>query len=583
MERPREKVRTGLGPKKYMQKLSDLLEKSDLVKSAYSFAQKAHFGQKRKTGEPFFTHPKAAAQLLCEWEADEPTIAAALLHDIVEDTGFTVEDIRSRFGDEVAFLVEGVTNIKKIHFSGLERDLENLRKFVLYLSRDVRVILVKLADRLHNMKTLYVLKGDRQRQIALETMEVYAQLAYRLGMYPVAGELEDLAFPYIYPQEYKWLIANVQDLYEERLRYSEKFSKEIAEHLKKNGILDARIESRAKRYTSLYKKLLRYDMQIDKVHDLVAVRIILKTKEACYEALRLLHQKWPPAPGGFDDYIERPKPSGYRSIHTDIYGPGKKIIEVQIKTEQMHKEAELGVAARIEYDRFKNTPEYALGAQMPKTETNSSWLNWLIHWRTKNSQKSIGDIFGGNILVLSPKKEVIELPLGSTAIDFAYKIHEEIGSHAISARVNEKEAPLSQALNFGDVVQIITDPHARVKKAWLRFAKTRYARSKIKSELLRMRQEQKQSLLEKDSVFVLSVKEVSSVVPRLEEILKKREISGFSFSVEQKGILRRVPQISILCPYMRKKSALEVSKELEKIENVASVYFENRPKAEVYT
>src|SRR3989344_133287 len=304
-------------------------DKYGLVARAYEFAKKAHQGQKRKNGEPYFNHSLAAAESVAEWGLDEATVAAALLHDVVEDTPRTLDEVKQNFGEEVAFLVDVVTKIGKVRYRGVEAKVENLRKFILYLSQDIRVILVKLADRLNNMKTLYALHPQKQKRIALETMEIYAPLAYRLGMLKLSGELEDLAFPYLYPQEHKWLIENVKERFEERERYSKRIQPLLEEELKKDGVRLIRMDSRAKRYTSLYKKLLRYDMNIESIYDLVAMRVIVAGIEDCYRALGTIHKMWPPVPHRFKDYVALPKTNGYRSLHTTVFGPENKIRELR--------------------------------------------------------------------------------------------------------------------------------------------------------------------------------------------------------------------------------------------------------------
>ncbi|HDH31381.1 MAG TPA: bifunctional (p)ppGpp synthetase/guanosine-3',5'-bis(diphosphate) 3'-pyrophosphohydrolase, partial [Candidatus Wolfebacteria bacterium] len=291
----------------------------DLINRAYNFNQKAHKGQKRMSGEPYFVHPFEAAKKVAQWKLDALSVVAALLHDVVEDTKYTIDDIKKEFGEEVAFLVDGVTKLGRFKYRGAQQKAENLRKMILAISQDIRVIIIKLADRLHNMKTLSAILPNKQKRIALETTEIYAPLAYRLGMQVVAGELEDLAFPYIHPQEYKWLIQNIKEKYEERHQYAEKVKPIIKKAIEEGGIKPIKIDSRAKRWSSLYKKLLRHDMDINQVYDLVALRIIVRTIEDCYAVLGIIHNLWPPLPGRIKDYIALPKPNGYRSLHTVVF------------------------------------------------------------------------------------------------------------------------------------------------------------------------------------------------------------------------------------------------------------------------
>lgn len=467
----------------------DIIKSSDLVKRAYDFAKKAHQGQKRKNGDPYFTHCVAAADTVAGWGLDDATVAAALLHDVMEDTDHKLEELKQIFGEEVAFLVDGVTKIGKVRYRGIEAKVENLRKFILYLSQDIRVILVRLADRLHNMKTLYSLPEQKQKRIALETMEIYAPLAYRLGMQKLSGELEDLAFPYIYPEEYKWLIANVKERFEEREKYVQKLKPFIENELKKNGIPTVRIDSRAKRYTSLYKKMLRYDMNIDHIYDLVALRVIVKTVEECYSALGLIHKMWPPVPGRFKDYIALPKPNGYRSLHTTIFGPEQKITEIQIRTEAMHDESENGIAAHFAYQQSKGTKNYLERKAVFADKKELAWVQQLRNWQKNftNAEEFLQslkiDFFQDRILALTPKGEVIDLPYGSTPIDFAYQIHSEIGNSCAGARINGRIAPLEHKLRSGDVVEIITQKNKRPSESWLAFVKTGTARNHIRTAL----------------------------------------------------------------------------------------------------
>ena len=328
-----------------MPNFDELLKSNDLIKRAHDFAREAHIGQKRKNGEPYFNHLVATAKNILEWKLDPPAIAAALLHDTTEDTAVTLDELRQNFDEEIAFMVDGVSKIGHIKYRGVESRVENMRKFILALSQDIRVVLIKLADRLHNMRTLEALPPQKQKRIALETMEIYAPLAYRLGMHRLSGELEDLAFPFIYPQEHRWLMDRVKEKYEEREKFAERLKPVLLKELAKHNINVIKIDSRAKRYTSLYKKLLKYEMNFDQVYDLMATRLIVPTVSDCYAALGLIHKAYPPLPKLFKDYIALPKPNGYQSLHTTVFGPENRITEVQIRTPEMHEQAELGIAA----------------------------------------------------------------------------------------------------------------------------------------------------------------------------------------------------------------------------------------------
>ncbi len=347
-----------------------------LIGRAYAFAEKAHTGQKRKSGEPYFNHALATAEILQSWHMDEATVAAGLLHDTVEDTGVPLETIKKEFGEEVAFLVDGVTKLGHIKYrdnaalaekgrgktgaltaaalATEQSKAENLRKMILALSQDLRVVFIKLADRLHNMQTLAALPPAKQKRVALETDEIYASLAYRLGMHNVSGELQDLAFPYLHPREYEWLLRAAKERFAERSKYLEKIKPQVKKLLKEHDIKPLDIEIRAKRYSSLYKKLLKRDMDIDRVHDLVAMRVIVETLPECYAALGVIHEAWPPLPRRIKDYIAMPKPNAYRSLHTTVIGPDGKRVEFQIRTKEMHDENEYGVAAHWIYKENKD-------------------------------------------------------------------------------------------------------------------------------------------------------------------------------------------------------------------------------------
>ena len=472
-------------------KIESLIITNDFIRRAYYLSQKAHDNQKRKSGEPYLNHPKAAAEYIAEWGLDETAIAAALLHDVVEDTGYPIEKIKEEFGEQVAFLVDGVTKLGHIKYRGVERKVENLRKMILALSEDIRVVLVKLADRLHNMETLGALPPQKQKRIALETLEIYAPIAYRLGMQRISGELEDLAFPYIYPREHRWLISNVKEKYEERERYIKSIQPIVSEALKNSGIDVIAVDSRAKRYSSLYKKLLRYDMDIEKIHDLVALRIIVKNLEDCYATLGIVHNLWPPLPNRIKDYIALPKPNNYRSLHTTVFCVDNRITEIQIRTEEMHQEAETGIAAHWAYQQIKQTKNYlerkSVAADFASVELE--WVSQLRNWQ-KNFENSDDfydslriDFFKDRIFSITPRGEVIDLPLGATPIDFAYQVHTEIGNACAGAKVNGKIVPLNHQLRSGDIVEILTQKNKKPSESWLSWVKTSMAKNNIRTAI----------------------------------------------------------------------------------------------------
>ena len=329
----------------------------DLVRLAYDFANEAHRGQKRHSGDDYIQHPLETAYKLAEYNLDMATIIAGILHDVPEETGRTLSEIEKNFGLEIARLVEGITKLGKIKYRGLERYAENLRKMFMAIAEDVRVVFIKFADRIHNLKTLYSLTPVKQQRIARESLEIYAPIANRLGMEEIKGELEDLSFPYVYPEEYKWVLDISKKRYEEQKRFTDRVIKIIQKELLENSSVKiVKLEGRAKRYYSLYQKILRKDMDINKVYDLVALRIIVEDIEDCYRVLGHIHQLWPPVPGRIKDYIAQPKPNGYQSLHTTVFGPDGRITEFQIRTQKMHEEAELGVAAHWLY-KDKNIKE----------------------------------------------------------------------------------------------------------------------------------------------------------------------------------------------------------------------------------
>lgn len=460
-----------------------------LIGRAYAWAEKYHRGQKRLSGEPYFNHAVCTAQNLLDWKLDEITIAAGLLHDIAEDTSCNLECIKKEFGGEMAFIVDGITKLGKIKYRGTETQKENIKKLILALSQDLRVILIKLADRLHNMQTLDYLSSPKQKRVALETYDIYSPLAYRLGMHRLSGELEDLAFPYLYPAEYKWLIKNIQERYDERENYLKQIQPLVADALSKAKIKPLRIDFRAKRYASLYKKLLRYDMDIERIYDLVAFRIIVNTIADCYAALGIIHQLWPPLPGRIKDYIAMPKPNGYRSLHTTVFCVNKKIVEFQVRTEEMHQEAEHGIAAAWAYQESKAGKKYRAKKSTAASQKEIHWVKRLRAWQEESPDADNFidllkiDFFKDRIFAVTPKGEVIDLPAGATPIDFAYQIHSDVGDQCVGAKVNNRIVPLDYELKSSDVVEIIIQKGKKPSSSWLEFVKTSQAKSHIKKIL----------------------------------------------------------------------------------------------------
>ncbi len=471
-------------------------EEKDLLKKAFDFSQKAHAKQKRKSGEPYFSHPFKTAITLVEWNMDTPTICAGLLHDTIEDTEYVFDDIKKNFGEEIAFLVNGVTKLGKLKYRGektedekIKRRSESLRKMILAVSEDLRVVFIKLADRLHNMKTLKSLPPQKQLRISLETSEIYASLAYRLGMQNLSGELEDLAFPYIHPKEYKWIKENVGAFYENMEGYLKNVKPVVEQALNKNGIKPVNIDYRSKRISSLYKKLSRYDMNVGQIYDLMAMRIIVNTIEECYAALGTIHQLWPPLPGKIKDYISLPKPNGYRSLHTTVFCIDNKVTEFQIRTVQMHEEAENGIAAHWAYSQAKTTKDYKESKAIFADKKELKWVHQLREWQKDlsdpldflNSLKI--DFFKDRVFGITPKGEVIDLPAGSTPVDFAYQIHSSIGDQCTGAKVNGKIVSLDYKVQSGDIIDIIVQKNKKPSESWLTFVKTDGAKRKIKSSI----------------------------------------------------------------------------------------------------
>jgi GTP pyrophosphokinase len=550
-------------------------EEISLLERAFNFSQKAHQVQKRKSGEPYFNHAYQTAVKLAEWRLDVQTIAAGLLHDVAEDTSHSLEEIKKEFGEEIPFLVDGVTKLGRLKYRNKdEAQAENLRKMILALSRDLRVVLIKLADRLHNMKTLSVLPPLKQKRIALETSEIYAPLAYRLGMANLAGELEDLAFPHLYPQEHKWLKENVKEKYEEREKYLVKVKEVVEKTLKENEIEPVKIDTRAKRYASLYKKLLRSDMNLEQVYDLVALRIIVKTVEECYATMGVIHQLWPPLPGKIKDYIALAKPNGYRSIHTTVFCLDNKPTEFQIRTQEMHEEAENGIAAYWAYAQAKATKDYRETKPIFAEKKELAWVGQLKEWQkgVASSEAFIQslkiDFFKDRIFTITPKGEVIDLPAGSTPVDFAYAIHTEIGDQCIGAKVNNKIAPLEYQLQSGDMVEIMTQKSKKPSESWLKFVKTDIAKRRIKSALraasglLAKKPAQTEfRIISEDRIGLL--KDVSSVISR-------NHINIISVHAPQTTTL---PTLRIRCDLSDREKAEKLVLKLKRVKGVREVSY----------
>ncbi|OGI29362.1 MAG: hypothetical protein A2288_03510 [Candidatus Moranbacteria bacterium RIFOXYA12_FULL_44_15] len=474
-------------------------KKEALVRVAYEMAGKAHRGQKRKSGEEYIQHPLHTALNLAKIGLGARTITAGILHDVPEDTEITLKQIEEKFGKEIAELVDGVTKLGHIRLRGTKEEiyLENLRKMFLAMAQDVRVVLIKLADRLHNMETLDALPENKRRRIALETMEIFAPIANRLGIGEIKARLEDLAFKYLEPKNYELVTKLCKEQYEQRKKQINKVVSELKQELQKEGITVIDTFGRTKHLWSLFQKLKRHDMDINKIYDLAGIRIIVPQLANCYETLGIVHKKYRPLVGRIKDYISLPKPNGYQSIHTTIFGPEGKFLEVQIRTKKMDDEAEFGIAAHWIYtekkSRIRDFFFRRKGTQSPEVEKEITWIKQLREWQNelgKNDREFMEglkiDFFKNHIFAFTPLGDIIDLPEESTPIDFAYRVHSEIGDRALSAKVNGRIVPLDYKVKNGEVIEIVTSKeHKNPSRDWLRFVKTSAAKSHIKKFMKR--------------------------------------------------------------------------------------------------
>ncbi|HIK53742.1 MAG TPA: bifunctional (p)ppGpp synthetase/guanosine-3',5'-bis(diphosphate) 3'-pyrophosphohydrolase [Synechococcales cyanobacterium M55_K2018_004] len=463
-----------------------------LVCDAFNFAYELHAGQRRASGEPYIAHPIAVAGLLRDLGGSSAMIAAGFLHDIVEDTDVTVEDLENRFGKEVAHLVEGVTKLSKYSFaSKTDRQAENIRRMFLAMAQDIRVIVVKLADRLHNMRTLEHLPDDKRRRIAQETREIFAPLANRLGIGRFKWELEDLAFKYLEPEAYREMQQLVSDKRADREAYLEKAIAQIRKELQKIGIHFADISGRPKHLYGIYQKMQRQQKEFHEIFDIAAVRIIVETKDECYRSLAIVHDLFRPIPGRFKDYIGLPKPNRYQSLHTVVIGNSGRPIEVQIRTQEMHHIAEYGIAAHWKYKEVGSSV-----AKLSTEDEKFTWLRQLLDWQNdmKDSQEYLDNVktnlFDDDVYVFTPQGDVISLAQGATTVDFAYRIHTEVGNHCAGAKVNGRIVPLDTPLKNGDIVEIITQKNSHPSLDWLNFTVTAGAKNRIRQWYKRSNREQ---------------------------------------------------------------------------------------------
>jgi GTP diphosphokinase / guanosine-3',5'-bis(diphosphate) 3'-diphosphatase len=489
-----------------------------LIEKAFSFAEKAHEGHKRYSGEPYLNHLAAVGAKLAEMGMGARTVAAGLLHDVIEDTEITAETVLQEFGEEILFLVEGVTKLSSVRYYGTDRHNESLRKLLIATSQDIRVLIIKLVDRLHNMQTLEFVPAEKQFRIARETLEIYVPVAHRLGMGRIRKELEDLAFPYVFPEEYERVSKLLQTKAGKSNELLERERKVLQKRLAEIGLLDFKTSYRVKGLYSLFHKLKRKEWDIGLVYDLLAMRVVVPTVEDCYRTLGIIHKLWRPLPGRVKDYIAFPKPNGYQSLHTTVTTPNGVILEIQIRTQKMHHESEFGIASHISYkeqvvvgkatestsrftslipslfrprsrpkeatDEIKKTKESAHRDKIPR------WIAQIGQTHTKDKSTTAEfavdaqtDFFSNRIFVFTPVGDVVDLPMGATPVDFAYAIHSEVGDHIFGVKVNKKLVQLDSTLRNGDIVEIETRKSAKPSSKWLDFVKTSLARRRIKAAL----------------------------------------------------------------------------------------------------
>ncbi len=460
-----------------------------LLSRAYRFAEEAHRNQKRFSGEPFITHPVAVANILANLQMDLQTLVAGLLHDVVEDTGVTLEEIKTTFGDEVALLVDGVTKLNRLEYrSKEEHQAESLRKMFLAMAQDIRVILIKLADRLHNLRTLKYHNETKQKEIARETLEIYAPLAHRLGIYHLKWELEDLSFRYLEPEKYYELAERVSRTRRKREEYIQAAIQILRRKLAEAGIF-ADIQGRPKHLYSIYNKMTKQNKDLSEIYDVMAVRVVVDSIRDCYAVLGTVHTLWKPIPGRFKDYIAMPKSNMYQSLHTTVIGPQGEPLEIQIRTWEMHRTAEYGIAAHWRYKEGGKTDR--------DLDQKLAWLRQILEWQrelrdAREFMESLKiDLFSDSVFVFTPKGDVLELPAGSVPIDFAYRVHTEVGHRCVGARVNGRLVPLDYQLKNGDIVEIITSKNAvGPSRDWLNLVKTSQAKNRIRQWFKREQREE---------------------------------------------------------------------------------------------
>ena len=502
-----------------------------MIEKAYKLAVKAHGDQRRKSGEPYIIHPLWVAIILADLEMDKETIAAGMLHDVVEDTKFTEEDIRREFGDEVALLVDGVTKLGRLSYSSdkLEVQAENLRKMFLAMAKDIRVIIIKLADRLHNMRTLQFMTPAKQKEKAKETMDIYAPIAQRLGISKIKTELDDLALKYSQPEVFYDLVNQINARKTEREEFVEQIVEEVSTHMK-NANIKAEVNGRVKHFFSIYKKMVNQDKTVDQIYDLFAVRIIVESVKDCYAALGVIHEMYTPIPGRFKDYIAMPKPNMYQSLHTTLMSSVGQPFEIQIRTEEMHKTAEYGIAAHWKY-KESNDGKKSVEAQ---EEEKLSWLRRILEWQRDMSDnreflnliKGDLDLFAEDVYCFTPQGDVKNLPNGSTPIDFAYAIHSAVGNKMVGARVNGKLVNIDYKIQNGDRIEILTSQNSKgPSRDWLNIVKSTQAKNKI-NQWFKKEFKESNIIRGKDMIATYcrakSINVANIIQPKYQEIVQKK-------------------------------------------------------------
>ena len=502
-----------------------------MIEKAYKLAVKAHGDQRRKSGEPYIIHPLWVAIILADLEMDKETIAAGMLHDVVEDTKFTEEDIRREFGDEVALLVDGVTKLGRLSYSSdkLEAQAENLRKMFLAMAKDIRVIIIKLADRLHNMRTLQFMTPAKQKEKAKETMDIYAPIAQRLGISKIKTELDDLALKYSQPEVFYDLVNQINARKTEREEFVEQIVEEVSTHMK-NANIKAEVNGRVKHFFSIYKKMVNQDKTVDQIYDLFAVRIIVESVKDCYAALGVIHEMYTPIPGRFKDYIAMPKPNMYQSLHTTLMSSVGQPFEIQIRTEEMHKTAEYGIAAHWKY-KESNDGKKSVEAQ---EEEKLSWLRQILEWQRDMSDnreflnliKGDLDLFAEDVYCFTPQGDVKNLPNGSTPIDFAYAIHSAVGNKMVGARVNGKLVNIDYKIQNGDRIEILTSQNSKgPSRDWLNIVKSTQAKNKI-NQWFKKEFKESNIIRGKDMIATYcrakSINVANIIQPKYQEIVQKK-------------------------------------------------------------